>query len=258
MSMSRLMLKLHQICAVAILLSVLSCFPTAAQTSVTVQGGNSEAWKKQPHTTVEGIVRSSTCGSLTIETEKSSVFLRVAESPQFFPPEGKEFLNFRRCMNYKGFRVRVTYTSPASEGCDGDFHVLQVIEAVSPGMGDDVPKFTDAGRPIKVEVPQHSIVKAKPLPEWTPPPKPWATADGVVNQVVCSQFDLMLTLQVSGFTLKLHTSNFKGPPYYATGGATRDGFDPCKGLRGRTVKIEYARVLSKPYVGELASIEIEE
>jgi hypothetical protein len=110
----------------------------------------------------------------------------------------------------------------------------------------------------KVEVPQHSIVKAKPLPEWTPPPKPWATADGVVNQVVCSQFDLMLTLQVSGFTLKLHTSNFKGPPYYATGGATRDGFDPCKGLRGRTVKIEYAPVLSKPYVGELASIEIEE
>lgn len=67
-----------------------------------------------------------------------------------------------------------------------------------------------------------------------------------------------MVLDQSGFTLKLRSDHYKGLPFYASGGAAGDGFNPCKDLKGRTAAVEYSPVKGKAYDGDLASIEVKE
>lgn len=161
-------------------------------------------------------------------------------------------MNFKPCLNYQGFRVRVTYTAATGAGYDGDFRILQVLAAVSVAKGDDVPKFADGPDPML------KLFMSKPENKWTAPPKPWATAAGVVKAAVCDGQRLTMVLDQSGFTLKLHTDHYLDLPFSASGAGVHDGFNPCKDLKGRMAVVEYAPIKGKAYDGDLAGIEVKE
>lgn len=245
--------RLSIACAAMAMIAVSNFSPAAAQDSVTVHAGVEYLdWRKLPQTVVEGIAGSSPCGWLIIDTGTSHLIFRAGQEFSYHPPVGKHFVNFKPCLNYEGFRVRVTYTAATGNGYDGDFRILEVLAAVSPGKGDDVPRFADGPDPAQ------KLFAPKPEPRWVPPPKPWANATGVVNAVVCGSQGLTMVLNQSGFILKLHTDHYKGLPFYASGGTAGDGFNPCKELQGHMASVAYAPIKGKAYDGALASIEVKD
>src|SRR5262249_20949110 len=158
--------------------------------------------KKLPQKTVEGTAGASPCGWLIIDTGDAHLIFRMGTEFEIRPPAGSHFANFNPCLNFDGFRMRITYTAPTGRGYDGDFHIARVLAAVAPGKGDDVPRFLPGPNPAE------RIGRSKPAAKWTAPSKPWANADGVVTSVVCFGRNLTLVLDHSGFTLTLHTDNY--------------------------------------------------
>lgn len=110
------------------MLSVSVFSPARAQDSVTVHGGVEYLdWRKLPQTVVEGIVGASPGGWIIIDTGTSHPIFRAGQEFSYRPPVGKHFVNFKPCLNYEGFRVRVTYTAATGNGYDGDFRILEVL-----------------------------------------------------------------------------------------------------------------------------------
>jgi len=247
----RIMSRFQVACAGAALLAATAQSPAIAQNSVTVQGTDPFDWRKLPQKSAEGIAGRAPCGWLIINTGADHLIFHEGQQYEFRAPKGKHFVNFNPCMNYKGFRVRVTYTKATGHGYDGDFRVLEILEAVSPDTGDDVPKFADGPEPPTARS------GGKPPKKWEPPSKPWASAEGTVKDVACRAWDMRIVLDKAGFTLTLHTDNYMALPFYAAAGSVREGFDPCRELKGHAAKAEYAPVKTKTTDGELASIEIE-
>lgn len=246
------MLGPRQACAAAVFFLVSAISHVAAQNSAAVRGADALDLRKLPQKTVEGIASEAPCKWLIIDTGDAHLIFFAGEQFEFHAPPGKHFVNFKPCLNYEGFRIRVTYTEPTGNGYEGDYRVVQVLAAVSPGEGDNVPKFADDPKP------REAPLAPKPQKKWEPPRKPWASAEGTVKEVVCSGPSLTIVLDDSGYRLKLQTDSYKDVPFYSSGGAARNGFNPCKELRGRVAKVEYAPVKNKPYDGELASIEVKE
>jgi len=249
---NRLMRGLFRACVTMVLAALSSFSPAGAQDSTAARGVDDFDWTKLPQTVVEGIAGPSPCGWLTIDTGSSHLNFRAGRPSQFRPPSGQHFVNFRPCLNYQGFRVRVTYTAATGTGYDGDFRILQVLAAVSPEKGDDVPKFADGPDPML------KLFMSKPEAKWTGPPKPWAKVAGVVKAVGCDGQRLTMVLDQSGFTLKLHTDHYLNLPFSTSGAGVHDGFNPCKDLKGRMAAVEYAPIQGKAYDGDLASIEVKE
>lgn len=249
---NRLMRRLFAAGGAIVLAALSTLSPVGAQDSAGARGVDDHDWTRLPQTIVEGVAGSASCGWLTIDTGSSQLLIRAGRPSGFRPPSRLHFVNFEPCLNYQGFRVRVTYTAPTGTGYEGDFRIVQVLAAVSVGKGDDVPKFADGPDPML------KLFMSKPESKWVPPPKPWSKAAGVVGAVVCRGQSLTMTFDQSGFTLKVHTDHYLDLPFSASNAGVRDGFNPCKDLKGRTAAVEYSPVKGKAYDGDLASIEAKE
>lgn len=125
------MLGIRPACAAAALFLVSALSPVAAQDSGTPQSSDRYDWRKLPQKTAEGIAGTAPCGWLVVETRGTHLTFHGGRQYEIRAPNGKHFVNFTQCMNYTGFRVRVTYTKAPEDGYDGEFHVVQVLAAVS-------------------------------------------------------------------------------------------------------------------------------
>ena len=65
-----------------------------------------------------------------------------------------------------------------------------------------------------------------------------------------------VTLDLSGYTLKLHSANYYKLELLATNWEPPANFQPCEHLKGLRVKVVYNTVEGRDYGGELISIEI--
>ena len=249
---NRLVSRFSVACAIMILAALAACPPIAAQDSATARSADDLDWTKLPQSDVEGVVTASACEQLSINTGSSRLIFRAGSPAAFRPPPGQHFVNFRPCLDYQGFRVRVTYTAPRSSDYDGDFRIVQILSGLPSGKGDDVPKFASGPDPLLKRL------LSKPDAKWVAPPKPWSRTEGVVKSVVCSGQNLTMILDQSGFILKLHTDHHLDMPFSASGGGIQDGFNPCKDLRSRAAVVEYAPVKGQAYDGDLAGIEVKD
>jgi tetratricopeptide (TPR) repeat protein len=98
-----------------------------------------------------------------------------------------------------------------------------------------------------------------PEPKWGAGPKRrvWGSGvEGWISSVSCRGKTLDLQVEVAGYRLALHSSNYYEVGFNAAGWAPPSDFSPCTHLKGKRAIIIYTALKGKRYAGEILSIEI--
>lgn len=98
-----------------------------------------------------------------------------------------------------------------------------------------------------------------PQPKWGAGPRRrvWGSGiEGWISSVTCRGKTLDLQVDIAGYRLLLHSSNYFEMGFNTAGWAPPTDFNPCVHLKGRRAVIIYTAVKDKRYAGEILSIEI--
>lgn len=98
-----------------------------------------------------------------------------------------------------------------------------------------------------------------PQPKWGAGPKRQVWGSGVegwISSVTCRGKTLDLQVDVAGFRLALHSSNYFEMGFNTAGWVPPRDFDPCVHLKGKRAVIIYTAMKGKRYAGEILSVEI--
>ena len=98
-----------------------------------------------------------------------------------------------------------------------------------------------------------------PQPKWGAGPKRrvWGSGvEGWISSVTCRGKALHLQVDVAGYRLALHSSNYFEMGFNTAGWVPPHDFDPCVHLKGKRAVIIYTALKGKRYAGEILSIEI--
>lgn len=98
-----------------------------------------------------------------------------------------------------------------------------------------------------------------PQPKWGAGAKRrvWGSGvEGWIFSVMCRGKTLDLQVDVAGYRLALHSSNYFEMGFNTAGWVPPHDFDPCVHLKGKRAVIIYTALKGKRYAGEILSIEI--
>lgn len=93
-------------------------------------------------------------------------------------------------------------------------------------------------------------------PKMSPPGVPMEMR-GTVKDVKCSGQELEVALMFRDVQFNLHSRNYSHVDFDTRAPIQTRDYDPCSGLKGHDVTVEFVPVENKPYDGELHSVAID-
>ncbi len=168
---------------------------------------------------------------------------QVLDSLRTYQARHEEKKRYEEQMRQRAEQQQKITLVPKSAAAGAESSTPTVRRPENAAQGGDEAKTPAPAQQAKVELP----------PE---PPKQTAPAEGRVAALSCQGKTLDLTLEYYGFKISLHAEDVTKIEFTSSSNLPKN-FDPCVGLKGRSVKAEYTIVKRKRYAGEIVSLELE-